>query len=210
MSPNGQTDWQIKGEEAMSCNCAWGCPCQFEANPTHGHCRAGGALMIHEGHFGDTSLDGVRWGMFASWPGPIPEGNGTMQIVVDENASEEQREAIVALTSGQHGGTFFEIFAAVCPDLRDPITAPIQVEADRERRVASVRIGDFFESRVEPIKSPVDGSEHRARIDLPEGFEYKIAEVGNTVTAKSSLEQPLDLDLENTYAQLAEIDWSPS
>ncbi|MDQ3970872.1 MAG: DUF1326 domain-containing protein, partial [Thermoproteota archaeon] len=22
-----------------ACNCDWGCPCQFNANPTHGNCE---------------------------------------------------------------------------------------------------------------------------------------------------------------------------
>lgn len=210
MATNGNTEWRIRGEEIGSCNCAWGCPCQFDANPTNGNCRALIGFEIREGHFGETKLDGVRWADLVSWPGPIHEGNGTIQVVVDESASDEQREAVLALGSGEHGGAYFEIFASVLPHVMDPLTAPIEIETDRERRVASVKVGDIAEAKVEPIKNPVDGSEHRARIDLPDGFEYKIAEVGNTVKARSSLEEPLLLDLENTYAQLNEFDWAPA
>lgn len=210
MSTTDQVPWRLKAEEVTSCNCDWGCPCQFTADPTHGHCRAFGVVAIQEGHFGDVSLDGVRWAGLYSWPATIPEGGGTRQIVVDQSATEEQREAILALNSGEHGGAFFEIFASVCPNVMDPVSAPIEFESDRERRVASIRVGDIVESRVEPIKDPATGNEHRAGIYLPEGFEYNFAEMGNTVKAKSSLEQPLDLDFENTYAQMSEIDWSPS
>jgi len=204
------TSWAIKGEEVVSCNCAWGCPCQFNANPTNGHCRGVGVWDISEGHFGDVSLDGARWGGLISWPGAIHEGNGTIQVVLDEGMSEEQREAALALLSGEHGGAFFEIFAAVCPNVEEPLIASIEFETDRERRVASFKLGEIAESRVEPIRNPVDGTEHRARIDLPEGFEYQIAEVGNTVDARSSLEEPLKLELENTYAQLNQFDWAPA
>src|SRR5262245_43327597 len=31
--------WEIKGREFGNCNCDYGCPCQFNALPTHGHCR---------------------------------------------------------------------------------------------------------------------------------------------------------------------------
>ena len=34
------TTWQIKARELANCNCAYGCPCQFNALPTHGNCRA--------------------------------------------------------------------------------------------------------------------------------------------------------------------------
>jgi hypothetical protein len=210
MASNETTDWHISGEEVVSCNCAWGCPCQFNANPTNGNCRGVGVWEVREGHFGDTKLDGVRWGGLISWPGAIHEGNGTIQIVFDESSTEEQRAAIGELASGRHGGTFFQIFAAVCPNVMDPITAPIEFETDRERRVARFKLGDIAESRVEPIRNPVDNSEHRARIDLPNGFEYTLAEVGNTAEAHSSLEEPLKLQLENTYAQLNQFDWTPA
>ena len=35
-----------------TCNCAWGCPCQFNALPTHGRCEAMVAVRIREGHYG--------------------------------------------------------------------------------------------------------------------------------------------------------------
>ena len=209
MATNG-TDWRLQGEEVNCCNCAWGCPCQFNALPTHGHCRAVIGFEISAGHFGDTKLDGVRYAALVSWPGPIHEGNGTIQLVLDEGTSDEQREAILALSSGDHGGAYFEIFASVIPNVLEPLTAPIEFETDRERRVASVKVGDIAETSVQPIRNPVDGSEHRARIDLPDGFEYKVAEVGNTVFARSTTDAPLDFDLENTYAQLNEFDWAPA
>ena len=34
------TEWEIKGREFGNCNCSYGCPCQFNALPTHGHCHA--------------------------------------------------------------------------------------------------------------------------------------------------------------------------
>ena len=55
----------------------------------------------------------------------------------------------------------------------------------------------------EPIRNPVTGAEHRARIDLPDGFEYRIAEMGSgTTRATAAIALP---GLENTYAQFAHI-----
>ena len=60
-------EWRMRGPEIANCNCDWGCPCQFNALPTHGDCRAMTAMRIDEGYFGDVSLSGVVWaGMFAS------------------------------------------------------------------------------------------------------------------------------------------------
>jgi hypothetical protein len=208
MGVDVRTEWRISGEEVVSCNCAWGCPCQFNAPPTTGHCEALIAYEIRDGHYGDTTLDGVRFAGIYWWPGRIDEGNGHRQIIVDERATSEQRAAIDALVSGSEGGTYFEIFAAVAPNQLDTLTAPIEIQTDRERRLASVGIAGIAESRVEPIKNPVSGEEHRARIVLPNGFEYQEAENANTVECKTTAEGPLSLVLENTYAQLNEFNWS--
>ena len=210
MASAASTEWRITGEEVGSCNCDWGCPCQFNANPTQGNCHAVIGIQIRDGHFGDTRLDGVRFAEIVSWPGAIHEGDGTVQLVLDEAATPEQREAIQKLSSGEHGGAYFEIFASVLPHTREPMVAPVEIETDRERRVASVRVGDIAEATIEPIKNPVTGEEHRARIDLPGGFEYTLAEVGNTVRARAGGDEPLSFTLENSYAQLNEFDWSPA
>ena len=208
MAENGRTPWHIKGEEVGSCNCVWACPCQFEADPTEGDCKALVAFEISEGRFGDVDLGGVRFAEIVSWPGPIYEGDGTVQLVVDESASAEQRDAIEKMSSGTQGGAYFEIFASVLPHVRDPITAPIEFETDREGRTASVRVGTIGEATIEPIKSPATGEPHRVRIDLPDGFEYQQAEVGNTVRTRVSGEAPLDFTVEGTYGQLNPIDWT--
>jgi len=196
------------GDEVGNCNCDWGCPCQFDALPTHGNCMAMIAYEVNEGSFGDTRLDGVRFAELVWWPGAIHEGNGTRQTVVDESASPEQRNAIEELVLGKHGGEYFEIFASVMSKELDAVYAPIEIDADREARTGSVRIGDLAEATIEPIKNPVSGDEHRVRIDLPDGFEYRRAEIGNTVKARVSAEEPLSFTLENTYAQLNPFDWT--
>lgn len=208
MASNGRISWRMTGEEVGSCNCAWGCPCQFNAHPTEGDCHALIGYEIADGQFGDVDLAGVRFAEIVSWPGPIHEGDGTAQLIVDESATPDQRGAIQSIVSGEHGGSYFEIFASVLPHVRETVFAPIEIESDRERRLASVRVGDLAEARIEPIRNPVTGEEHRVRVDLPEGFEYKLAEVANTVQARTSGESPLAFTLEDTYGQLNAFEWS--
>jgi hypothetical protein len=208
MAENGQTTWHIKGDEVANCNCVWACPCQFNGLPDKGHCEAIVTYRVREGQFGDTDLAGVAWSAVVAWPGAIHEGDGTIQLVIDEGASEEQREAVKAMTSGENGGTYFEIFASVIPHVREPIYAPIELATDPDTRHASVRIEGLAEAKVEPITNPVTGDELRVRIDLPDGFEYEIAEIANSVSTRVDAEAPLALDLENSYAQLNEFDWS--
>jgi len=76
MSEPTKTSWRIAGEEFGSCNCAWGCPCQFNALPTHGRCEAFLGCLVSDGYFGNTRLDGIRFARLYWWPGAIHEGNG--------------------------------------------------------------------------------------------------------------------------------------
>ena len=93
--------WVIHGVEYANCNCNWGCPCQFGAPTTHGHCEAVVTGHIEEGSFNDTKLDGLDWALLLYWPGEISQGNGTEQAIVDERADERQREALRKILLGQ-------------------------------------------------------------------------------------------------------------
>ena len=68
--------WTIHAREFVNCNCAYGCPCQFNALPTYGNCQAVAAMQIDKGHHGDTSLDGLKFVGIFRWPGAIHEGKG--------------------------------------------------------------------------------------------------------------------------------------
>src|SRR5438552_3870726 len=100
-------------------------------------------------------------------------------------------------------------FSVVCPNDRDPISAPIELEVDREARRARFSLGGVGESSIQPIVNPEIGpDEHRVRIDLPNGFEYKQAEIANSVSWTVASGDPLAFSHENTYTQLYEFDWS--
>ena len=200
--------WKITGDEVVSCNCAWGCPCQFNALPTHGRCEGVAAFEIHEGHFGDVGLDGVRFARIYSWPASIPEGNGTRLTVIEDRATADQRAALVALDSAKHGGLYFEIFASVCPNRLEPIFAPLEIAINRGKRRARVIIPDILETRVEAIISPATSKPYRARIVLLDGFEFKKAEMGNTVRFEIKTPREVAMLHENSYAQLNAFDWS--
>ena len=199
------TPWEIKATEFVNCNCAYGCPCQFNALPTHGHCEASGAFHIREGHFGDVKLDGLTMGGLFQWPGPIHEGRGKCQPFVDERANEQQREAPLKIMSGQETdpmATVFAVFATTLDQVYDPIFAPIQFEVDVDGRKGRIVVPGLLETHGEPIMNPVTGAEHRARIDLPHGFEYEIAEVGSGTTKSKG---QIQLDLRASYGQFAHL-----
>lgn len=197
--------WEIEATELSSCNCNYGCPCQFNSPPTHGHCEAMVGIVIHRGHFGEASLDGLKVAFVMQWPGPIHEGGGKAYIVVDENADEPQRQGLLAILSGEEtepGATIFNVFAATLDTVFDPDFKAIDIEIDVEARVGHVRVDGVGESVGRPILNPVTGEPHRARINLPEGFEYTVAEMGSSTWSTSG---PIALSHTDSYAQFAHL-----
>jgi hypothetical protein len=194
--------WMIRGLEYSNCNCNVGCPCQFNSPSTHGHCEAIAAGTIEEGSFNETRLDGLRWSLFAKWPGEIAEGKGRLRVVVDERADAKQRAALVKILQGEStkpGGTHFAVFRSTMSEVLDPLFAPIDLSIDMEARRARLRIPNLAESDGSPIVDPFSGNEHRARIELPNGFEFTRAEVGKGTTR---VQGPIELRYEDSHAHI--------
>ena len=40
------------------------------------------------------------------WPGAVHEGNGSMQLIIDERADATQRDALIKILSGQETEEF--------------------------------------------------------------------------------------------------------
>ena len=202
------TEWRMRGPEISGCNCDWGCPCQFNALPTHGDCRAMTGMRVDEGYFGDVSLNGVKWaGMFA-WPKAIHQGHGEAFVVIDPSANEAQRNALLTILSGQEtepGATIFNVFATVIETMHPPAFLPIAFEQDMGQGVAHLKIDGVLDTEVSPITNPVTGAVHRARVSLPTGFEYREAEYASSAVNASG---PVALDWRVGHAHLATLDLS--
>ena len=95
--------WTLTGTVLVACNCDYGCPCEFAAPPTPGFCHGIGVWKIQRGKYDDLSLDGLGLAFAATWPKAIHEGNSTVCLFIDEKASPAQREALLAIGSGQAG-----------------------------------------------------------------------------------------------------------
>lgn len=204
------TKWTIRALEFSNCNCSYGCPCQFSGLPTHGDCRAVVGFQIETGQHGKTKLDGLKVAGIFKWPGPIHMGHGEAALVIDKRADAAQREALLRILSGQDtepGATIFAVFASTLEKVHEPIFADIDFEIDIDKRRARLRVPGHIETRGEPILNPVTGAEHRVRIDSPNGFEFRLAEIGR---GWSKTQAPLAIDLADSYGHFCHLNLSQS
>ena len=181
------TEWRVRGTELVNCNCAT----DVRANSMR--CRR---TAIAAPRRPGTSRKGIsaRFGLTdygpllsPSWPGPVHHGNGTMQIIVDERADPAQRDALIKIITGEETdpmATMWAVFSAMAPNKLETLFLPIEYEVDVDARRGRFRVPGLVETVGEPIRNPVTGAEHRARIDLPHGFEYRLAEIGSGTTQR--------------------------
>jgi len=198
------TNWEIHGLMFTNCSCAYGCPCQFNALPTHGYCRAVIFLRVDRGHFGDAKLDGLNLAFAIAWPGAVHQGHGTMQPIIDERGDEAQRAGLLSILTGKDTDpmmTVFAIYTAMCDTFHEPVHARVSIDCDTDKRLAKCEAG-IATARGEPILNPVTKKEHSAAITLPNGMEYGRAEVGRGWSESSG---PLAITLEDTHAHWCEI-----
>ena len=96
------------------------------------------------------------------------------------------------------GATHWWVFREMSSTVHEPLARPIEFQMDLEGRTARVSIPGIMESEGRPIKSPVSGDEHRVRIDIPDGIEYRVAEIGSASTKAAGA---IKLDLKDSYGQ---------
>ncbi len=88
------------------------------------------------------------------------------------------------------------LYAWPGPIYDPPLFEHIEIDANIERRKARIVIPDVLESTARPIRSPATGAEHRVRINLPNGIEFDLAEIGSGTTKTMA---SIALDLKDTY-----------
>ena len=171
----------------------------------HGHCRYIAGFQIEQGHFGKVKLDGLRAVTMAIWPGAVHEGNGVMQMVIDERADAKQRDALEKILTGQETedmATMWWVYAAMSPKKLPPVYARIDLEVDVDGRSARLEVPGMVSSKGEPILNPVTGAQHRVRIDFPQSFEYKLGEIGSGATKVTGA---LPMELKDSWGLFARL-----
>ncbi len=117
------------------------------------------------------------------------------------------QEEILHGRETEPGATMLQVFSTTMVKVHDPVFLPIEVDIDIGERTAKVRIPGRVQADVEPIRNPVTGDPHTARINLPFGFEYTTAEVAN---ATFKTEGPIEHDYTNVHAQLTMLNLTQS
>ncbi len=163
--------WRLNGDVLIACNCDWGCPCNFNARPTHGKCEGGWLWMVEQGEVDGVRVDGRGIALYADWPGAIHEGGGRAVCYIDDRTDDAQRAALTRVLRGEVGGPWGVFINTY--DLTGPELARFDVQlADYGSRVA---IGNTVQLEIQTIRNPVTQAEAHPEMVLPEGLVVKHA-----------------------------------
>jgi hypothetical protein len=97
-------EWAANTTVIEACSCPMFCQCYFNTSPaSHSHgaavaehyCRANLAHKINKGHYGTTSLDGVKFWVSSDLGGDFSQGQMDWAVLTfDKSSTPAQREAV--------------------------------------------------------------------------------------------------------------------
>ena len=142
--------WSLKGSYVETCSCDLICPCNatFDHGATYDYCRVVLVFSIKDGEIDGTDVSGLHVAAIADTPKVMTDGNWKLGVFVDERASDEQMDKLVAVFGGQLGGPMAGL-APLVGEMLGVERAAITISDDGLRH--SVRVGDAIDFEIEDI-----------------------------------------------------------
>ncbi len=143
--------WHARGLLFENCTCTIVCPghIHFEQPCTHDRCLGFWAIRFDEGTFGDVPLAGVKAVISFDAPKRMIDGDWTEVIIIDQAATEAQRQAVESILIGRAGGPWAVLSRFVGRWLDTKVAA---IEIDDEETTKKARIVGLFEGIVTAIR----------------------------------------------------------
>jgi hypothetical protein len=143
--------YELEGRMSEVCSCAVYCPCWAGKDPDGGTCDFSWVFHFDRGQINGVDVAGLNMGFLGHLPGNVFDGNVRLQVVIDERASAEQQESLVAAFTGKVGGPLADL-AGLVGEIVGVSTAPIEFDVDKG--TGSFRVGKLFEGQVEGQRAP--------------------------------------------------------
>lgn len=99
--------WAIEGMYYENCSCDAVCPCTWSnmaRAATHDYCRVALLFEVDGGAVDGVDVSGTTCVVVMETPPQMLDGNFKAGLIVDDNASDEQAEALSGVFSGANGG----------------------------------------------------------------------------------------------------------
>jgi len=105
--------YRLQGSLLEVCTCKVLCPCWVGEDPDFTDCKSAMAWKFEKGSIDGVDVKGLTIGLAAFIPGNVLDGNWRVTMFIDQDASDEQAEAIQAVYSGNKGGPVKDLIQLV-------------------------------------------------------------------------------------------------
>lgn len=149
--------YQIAGSYFENCNCDVACPCgasNLVLPATNERCNFLMAFNVTSGQIDGVDVSGAKLALLGDTPGQMSEGGWRVGVFLDADTTEAQREALVAVFSGQQGGPP-GLLAPLVGEMLGVEVVPIRYEEEGRRH--SVTIGDAVDIEIEDFAGTEEG-----------------------------------------------------
>jgi hypothetical protein len=146
--------YELEGSLLEVCTCNVLCPCWIGEDPDGGDCLSVVAYHFDRGTIRGVDISGLTVASAVHIPGNVLAGNWKQVLYVDDDADEEQYDAIVAMMTGELGGPLGDLAQLVGERVaieRAPMSHSIVDGA------GSLKVGDVITADMHPYRGP-DGS----------------------------------------------------
>lgn len=199
----GTTPWTLRGELILNCNCTVFCPCVVSLGkhpPTEGYCQAWSGVRIDEGQYGDIDLSGLNVGLVLDIPGLMARGNWKAAAYIDDRASDDAYDALVAIFSGKARGTT-GLFGLLVSEFLGAERAPISYET--EGNVRRLVVGKKIQGEVMPVAGKGGQEMVVTNTEYWMGADITVA----TATKGRVRSHGRVWDFDGRSAEICQIDW---
>ncbi len=148
------TGYDLEGSLLEVCTCDVLCPCWIGEDPDNGDCESVVAYHFDRGTIAGVEVSGLTVASVVYIPGNVLAGNWKQVLLIDDRATDEQFDAIVAMMTGDLGGPLADLAGLVGERLaveRAPMDHSIVDGA------GTLKVGDMVSAEMHPYKGP-DGS----------------------------------------------------
>lgn len=138
--------YELEGRLLEVCSCNVLCPCWIGEDPDGGVCEGALAWRIDQGTVNGVDVSHLTVGAIAHIPGNVLQGDWKVVVYVDDEATDEQQEALLKVFTGELGGPMADL-AQLIGEVVAVERAPIIFTVEEGK--GSLRIGSGLTPVVE-------------------------------------------------------------
>jgi hypothetical protein len=143
----------LEGRLLEVCTCKTLCPCWVGEDPDFGTCDGTLCWKIDKGTIDGVNVSGLTFALLCHIPGNILKGNWKVVAYVDEKATQQQQEMILAVWTGKKGGPIADM-AQLVGEVANVERVPFTFDVNEGQ--GQLRIGKSISADLAPFRGSGD------------------------------------------------------